>query len=370
MIFIIRFLFIVGCSMYGYFLNIPWLQAQHLPHDQWIGAGIGLLAGVLVLSLDIFFKQYTVRNILSVLIGLALGLGIHKLFMMVVNYAGFPEAIVQQFAVATAIIFAYLGAITILRGQDEFTLMIPFVTLDTKSPAEELILLDTSVIIDGRIADICKTHFLSGRFILPRFVLKELQLISDSSDPLKRNRGRRGLDVLNKMKANPNIQVKIHELDFPELSTVDAKLVKMGQVLNAKVFTNDFNLNKVAELQGVKVLNINELANALKPIVMPGEIMQVKILKDGKEHDQGVAYLDDGTMVVVDNGRRRIGQTLNATITSVLQTQAGRMIFARPSDEPDRGDKSGERAAEKYRQHDQQRRPHQQNQGAQGGSGR
>ena len=355
MIFLIRFLFILGCSVYGYFINIPWLQSMHLSYAPWIGAGMGFLAGILVLSLDIFFKQYTVRNILSVLIGLALGLGIHKLFMIVVAYANLPEEMTQQFAVATAIVFSYLGAITILRGQDEFTLMIPFVTLDTKIAGEELILLDTSVIIDGRIADICKTHFLSGKFILPRFVLKELQLISDSSDPLKRNRGRRGLDVLNKMKANPNIQVKIHEMDFPELSTVDAKLVKMGQVMNAKVFTNDFNLNKVAELQGVKVLNINELANALKPIVMPGEIMQVKILKDGKEHDQGVAYLDDGTMVVVDNGRRRIGQTLNATITSVLQTQAGRMIFARPSDEPDRGDKSGERAAERYRQNDQRR---------------
>lgn len=372
MIFIIRFLFILGCSVYGYFVNIPWIESLQVPYEHWLGAGVGLLAGTLVLSLDIFFKQYTVRNILSVLIGLALGLGTHKLFMLVVAYAGFPQETTQQFAVATAIIFAYLGVLTILRGQDEFTLMIPFVTLDTKSSGEEMILVDTSVIIDGRIADICKTHFISGKLILPRFVLKELQLISDSSDPLKRNRGRRGLDVLNKMKTNPNVQVKIHEMDFPELSTVDAKLVKMGQVLNAKVFTNDFNLNKVAELQGVKVLNINELANALKPIVMPGEVMQVKILKDGKEHDQGVAYLDDGTMVVVDGGRRRIGQTLNATITSVLQTQAGRMIFARPSDEPDRGDKGGERAAERYRQNDQQQhqqRRQNQGQGQGGGQG-
>lgn len=350
MIFIIRFLLVLGCSVYGYFIEMPWLHGLHLPYEPWIGAGIGFLAGILVLSLDIFFKQYTVRNILSVLIGLALGLAIHKLFMMVVAYARLPEETTYQFGVASAIIFSYLGAITILRGQDEYTLMIPFVTLDTKGSGEDLILLDTSVIIDGRISDICKTHFLSNRFILPRFVLKELQLISDSSDPLKRNRGRRGLDVLNKMKANPQIQVKINEMDFPEFTTVDAKLVKMAQVLGAKVFTNDFNLNKVAELQGVKVLNINELANALKPIVMPGEMMQVKILKDGKEHDQGVAYLDDGTMVVVDNGRRRIGQTLNVIITSVLQTQAGRMIFARPGDEPDRGDRNAEKTVERYRQ--------------------
>ena len=348
MILLIRLLFITGCAVFGYFTEMPWMQALSLPITPWIGAAVGVFLGTLVLSLDIFFKQYTVRNILSVLIGIALGLLVHRLCMVVIGYVNLPEESLRQIGLASAIIFTYLGAITILRGQDEFTLMIPFVTLDTKGTSEELILLDTSVIIDGRITDICKTHFMSGKLILPRFVLKELQLISDSSDPLKRNRGRRGLDVLNKIKTNPNIQVKINEMDFPEFSTVDAKLVKMAQVLNAKVFTNDFNLNKVAELQGVKVLNINELANALKPIVMPGEMMQVKILKEGKEHDQGVAYLDDGTMVVVDNGRRRIGQTLNVSITSVLQTQAGRMIFARVEGEPDRGN-NPERTAERYR---------------------
>ena len=199
--------------------------------------------------------------------------------------------------------------------------------------------------------------------------MKELQLIADSSDPLKRNRGRRGLDVLNKIKSNPHVQVKIHEMDFPEVTTVDAKLVKMGQVLNAKVFTNDFNLNKVAELQGVKVLNINELANALKPIVMPGELMQVKILKEGKEHDQGVAYLDDGTMVVVDNARRKIGQTFNVTITSVLQTQAGRMIFAKLGDDSDRAER-GDRYRGGQRQSGGGSQPQGQNPQTQGGGPR
>ncbi len=335
MIVFIRCLFILCCGLVGYIAPPMWLQgvpAQYIPY---VSLGIGLLAGVLVVAIDIFFKQFTVRNILSVLIGVALGLLVHRLFMTVMAYADMTKESLHVLGVATAIVFSYLGVITILRGQDEFTMMIPFVTLDTKGSGEELILLDTSVIIDGRIADICNTHFLNGKLVLPRFVLKELQLISDSSDPLKRNRGRRGLDVLNRIKAKSNIQVRINEMDFPELTTVDAKLVKMGQVLNAKVFTNDFNLNKVAELQGVKVLNINELANALKPIVMPGELMQVKILKEGNEHDQGVAYLDDGTMVVVDNAKRRIGQTFNVMITSVLQTQAGRMIFAKPSDEAD-----------------------------------
>jgi uncharacterized protein YacL len=341
MILAIRFIFILGCALFGYLAQIQWLLNLQVPYSEWISAAIGGLVGVLIVSIDIFFKQYTVRNILAVILGLALGLLTHKLFMTVVAYAHFPTEVTRNFGIATAIIFSYLGIITILRGQDEFSLMIPFVHLDSKGPGEEMILLDTSVIIDGRIADIANTHFLSSKLILPRFVLKELQLIADSSDPLKRARGRRGLDVLNAIQSNPNITVKIHELDFPEFNTVDAKLVKMGQVLQAKVFTNDYNLNKVAELQGVKVLNINDLANALKPVVMPGEEMEIKILKEGKEHEQGVAYLDDGTMVVVDNGKRRLGHTVKVTITSVLQTQAGRMIFAKLSDDnghhPDRG---------------------------------
>lgn len=348
MIFFIRFLFLFGCAAFGYFAPFQWLMDLHVPQSAWISAGIWTLGGLIIVLLDIFFKQYTVRNILSVILGLALGLLTHKLLMtLVASYAHFPDDVNRTFGVLSAIIFSYLGIITVLHGQEEFTLMIPFVKLDSKGPAEEMILLDTSVIIDGRIADIANTHFLSGKLILPRYVLKELQLIADSSDPLKRNRGRRGLDVLNTIRANPNIQVKIHELDFPEFNTVDAKLVKMGQVLGAKVFTNDYNLNKVAELQGVKVLNINDLANALKPVVMPGEEMEIKILKEGKEHEQGVAYLDDGTMVVVDNGKRRLGHTVKVTITSVLQTQAGRMIFAKLSEEnghhQERGGDKGER---------------------------
>ncbi len=341
MILAIRFIFILGCALFGYLAQIQWLSDLQVPYSEWISAAIGGLVGVLIVLIDVFFKQYTVRNILAVILGLALGLLTQRLFMMVVAYAHFTPEVTRNFGIATAIIFSYLGIITILRGQDEFSLMIPFVHLDSKGPGEEMVLLDTSVIIDGRIADIANTHFLSSKLILPRFVLKELQLIADSSDPLKRNRGRRGLDVLNAIQSNPNIQVKIHELDFPEFNTVDAKLVKMGQVLQAKVFTNDYNLNKVAELQGVKVLNINDLANALKPMVMPGEEMEIKILKEGKEHEQGVAYLDDGTMVVVDNGKRRLGHTVKVTITSVLQTQAGRMIFAKLSEDnghhPERG---------------------------------
>jgi len=191
-------------------------------------------------------------------------------------------------------------------------------------------ILDTSVIIDGRIADIVKTGFLEGVLLIPGFVLEELRHIADSSDLLKRNRGRRGLDILNQISKETAIKVHIHEQDFDDINEVDSKLVRLGQVLGSPLLTNDYNLNKVAELQGVKVLNINELANALKPIVLPGEEMLVQVMKEGKEPGQGVAYLDDGTMIVVDTGRRFMGQNVTVLVTSVLQTAAGRMIFAKP----------------------------------------
>ncbi|MDP4126492.1 MAG: PIN/TRAM domain-containing protein [Bacillota bacterium] len=191
-------------------------------------------------------------------------------------------------------------------------------------------ILDTSVIIDGRIADIVKTGFLEGTLLIPSFVLEELRHIADSSDLLKRNRGRRGLDILNQISKETAVKVHIHEQDFEDINEVDSKLVRLGQILGSPLLTNDYNLNKVAELQGVMVLNINELANALKPIVLPGEEMLVQVMKEGKEPGQGVAYLDDGTMIVVDMGRRYMGQTITVLVTSVLQTAAGRMIFAKP----------------------------------------
>ncbi len=190
-------------------------------------------------------------------------------------------------------------------------------------------ILDTSVIIDGRIADIAETGFLDGILITPQFVLSELQMVADSSDSMKRNRGRRGLDVLQRMQKMPHASVRIVEQDFPHVREVDLKLIELAKAYDAKIVTNDFNLNKVAQLRGVEVLNINELANALKPIVLPGESMRVFILKEGKEYNQGVAYLDDGTMVVVDNAKRMISKTIDVTVTSVLQTTAGKMIFGK-----------------------------------------
>ena len=193
-------------------------------------------------------------------------------------------------------------------------------------------ILDTSVIIDGRIFDICQTGFVEGPLVIPGFVLNELRHISDSADGLKRNRGRRGLDILHKIQKELSIETQIYEEDFPEIAEVDAKLLKLAQVLNGKVVTNDFNLNKVAEFQGVPVLNINELANAIKPVLLPGEEMKVVVMKDGKEASQGIAYLDDGTMIVVEGGRKFISEEIMVVVTSVLQTAAGRMIFAKPKE--------------------------------------
>jgi uncharacterized protein YacL len=196
-------------------------------------------------------------------------------------------------------------------------------------PKRNLKILDTSVIIDGRISDVCETGFVDGVLVVPQFVLRELQLVADSSDQFKRNRGRRGLDILHRMQKMGTIQVQLVEEDFPQTREVDMKLIELAKLFDAKIVTNDFNLNKVAQLQGVPVLNINELANALKPVVLPGEAMRVFILKEGKEYNQGVAYLDDGTMVVVDNAKKMISKTIDIAVTSVLQTTAGKMIFGK-----------------------------------------
>lgn len=235
-----------------------------------------------------------------------------------------------------SIVFGYLGWSVGTKKRDEiFSILNIFKFGKDKhsksfSKSNNYKILDTSVIIDGRISDICKTGFIEGTLIIPGFVLEELRHIADSSDSLKRNRGRRGLDVLNRIRKELDIKVQIYEEDIEDVVEVDSKLVRLAQMLNGQVITNDYNLNKVAELQGVKVLNINELANAVKPVVLPGEEMIVQVIKDGKESGQGVAYLDDGTMIVVESGRKYINQTIEVVVTSVLQTAAGRMIFAKP----------------------------------------
>lgn len=272
--------------------------------------------------------------------GAIVGLVIAALF---VNLLASIPVIGAILAVMIELVMAALGANIAIRKREELLALFSNISIKRTSSNKEKKgkgdykgyskVLDTSVIIDGRIFDICQTGFIEGTLVIPNFVLEELRHIADSSDGLKRNRGRRGLDILNKIQKELNIEVQIYEKDFPDIAEVDSKLLKLAQVLSGKVITNDYNLNKVAEFQGVPVLNINELANAVKPVVLPGEEMRIQIIKDGKESGQGVAYLDDGTMIVVEGGRKHIGEIKDVVVTSVLQTAAGRMIFAKQKEE-------------------------------------
>jgi uncharacterized protein YacL len=278
-----------------------------------------------------------VTDVLFGSVGLTFGLLVAFLIGFALNAVQVP--ILNAVApILLTIIFGYLGFQVGFKKRDELLGLFGNRSNKKKSSDEEndkevnqpLKILDTSVIIDGRVADICQTGFLEGTIVIPRFVLEELQHIADSSDVLKRNRGRRGLDILNRIQKELAIKVEIYEGDFDEISEVDSKLVKLAKITNGILVTNDFNLNKVCELQNVSVLNINDLANAVKPVVLPGEELTVQVIKDGKEYHQGVAYLDDGTMIVVEEGREYIGKRIEVLVTSVLQTSAGRMIFAKP----------------------------------------
>lgn len=279
-------------------------------------------------------NKMSIQEILGGAIGLIIGLIIATLLGTAVSWLPWVW-VGGVLKVAVTLLLGYLGVSVGTKRKEELLGFLPRFGKEKVSRAEakqvqSFKLLDTSVIIDGRIADICKSGFIEGTLVIPGFILEELRHIADSADLLKRNRGRRGLDILNKIRKELDVMVQINETDFEDLAEVDSKLVKLAQVLKGTVITNDYNLNKVAQLQGVKVLNINELANAVKPVVLPGEEMVVQVIKDGKEAGQGVAYLDDGTMIVVDGGKKFIGQTIAVIVTSVLQTAAGRMIFAKP----------------------------------------
>jgi uncharacterized protein YacL len=294
----------------------------------------GVLLGALTVSSDRLLEKVNFGTLFGGIIGLASGLFFANLFLVPLRLLAKEQSVALSFLFNA--IFGYGGMlIGLARGRG---LTVPGIIrlLQGRGFEENLKILDTSVIIDGRIADVCEAGFIEGTFIVPQFILQELQYIADSPDSAKRARGRRGLDVLHKVQKMSNVTVRIVEEDFPKIREVDAKLVALGKLMNAKIITNDFNLNKVAQLQGVSVLNINELANSLKPVVLPGETMRVFVLKEGKEYNQGVAYLDDGTMVVVENGRKSLGKTIDVTVTSVLQTTAGRMIFSKWKEEYDK----------------------------------
>ncbi len=285
--------------------------------------------GAAIISLELRIRTVAARQVAGGFIGAVLG--IILALLVGIPLAKIPmEDSAQAFWQSLVLLFlAYLGLLLGLKKTEWFDPLSVVAYVRGTTTVRSCKILDTSVIIDGRVADICETGFMDDTMVIPQFVLKELQQVADSADSLKRNRGRRGLDILQKIRKMSGIDVNISEVDFPDVKEVDLKLIELAKVQNAKIVTNDFNLNKVAQLQGVQVLNINELANALRPVVLPGEFMRVFILKEGKEYNQGVAYLDDGTMVVVDNARKHIGENVDVTVTSVLQTTAGKMIFGK-----------------------------------------
>lgn len=323
----IRIFFIILSVIIGFQIG-SFVQAGDFNFST-VGAVIALIAALSIILFEFVMRKVSVRGLSSAVFGLIFGLIMAKLVSDTLTLIKLDQTLLYSLRVILTLIFCYLGMVVAIRGRDEFNIIIPYVKFSRQDRRDELVVLDTSVIIDGRIVDICNSRFLEGKFIVPRFVLRELQQIADSDDSLKRARGRRGLDILGKLQKNPNIDVKIHNEDFPDTKEVDAKIVRLAKVLTAKVFTNDYNLNKIAEIQGVRVLNVNELANALRPVVLPGETLDIRLIKEGKEYNQGVGYLEDGTMVVVDNGRRLIGQNVRVVVGSVLQTTAGRMIFGK-----------------------------------------
>jgi uncharacterized protein YacL len=300
-----------------------------------------LATGLVVVTVDLAVRNKQITTISAVYFGLLLGMLLGTLFSSALEPFVADWTPDHQIQVAIrlfiTVICCYVSISTLLQTKDEFRFIIPYVEFSKQVKGGRPLVLDTSVIIDGRIADICDTRFIDTKMIVPRFVLQELQAIADSSDKLKRNRGRRGLDMLKRMQNNTKVELQIHEANLPELRDVrgvDESLVLLAKALGARVVTNDYNLNKIAQLQGVDVINLNELSNALKSVALPGETLQVRVVKQGDQIGQGVGYLDDGTMVVVEQGRGFIGQEVPITVTSVLQTSAGRMIFGRIDSRP------------------------------------
>ncbi|MEE9234680.1 MAG: PIN domain-containing protein [Candidatus Acidoferrales bacterium] len=310
------------------------------------GVGIGL-AGVV---LEMRLRHSSLKRLIGAVVGAIAGILCAYLMALVIGSTEIEPKSLSFLQTILVMMMAYLGMVIGATKGDLLNLQAMGGLFGAeKSPHRDYKVVDTSVIIDGRLADIAEAGFVEGILLLPQFMLRELQLVADSSDSLKRNRGRRGLDILYRIQKSPHLQTQVVDDDFPHLRDVDQKLIELAKRYDAKIVTNDFNLNKVAQLQDIEVLNINELANALKPVVLPGEAMRVFILKEGKEANQGVAYLDDGTMVVVDNARRMISRTIDISVTSVLQTTAGKMIFGRYSSESGEEGRGSDRAAERSR---------------------
>jgi uncharacterized protein YacL len=289
--------------------------------------------GGLIIFLESKIKSVGPKTLVGAVLGLVFGIVLAMLVNFILSKLGLSKTTNTFLQIFSFFFFIYTGLLLGSKKADWFEPANLMALFGEKGEKKSYKILDTSVIIDGRIADLTETGFIEGTIVVPQFVLRELQHIADSPDSLKRNRGRRGIEILQRMQKKPDLNVTITEIDFPDIPEVDMKLIELAKQLNAKIVTNDYNLNKIAQLQGVQVLNINELASSLRPVVLPGETMKVFILKEGKEYNQGVAYLDDGTMVVVDNARKLIGKNVEVTVTSVLQTTVGKMIFGRHEEE-------------------------------------
>ena len=310
-------------------LAAAWFRPQGEPVE--VAVLFGTAFAVLAIFLERRFARISLRRTIGISIGVVSGLFSAALVSVVLSHLGDDNSAAIHFIqIVCLLVLVYFGASTGAAKGDLLNLGALGGVFGVESEAQSTHkILDTSVIIDGRIADIAETGFLEGVLVIPQFVLHELQMVADSQDSMKRTRGRRGLDVLQRIQKMTQVKVQIAEEDYPQVREVDMKLIELAKAYNCKIVTNDFNLNKVAQVRGVEVLNINELTNSLKPVVLPGEMMHVFILKEGKEYNQGVAYLDDGTMVVVDNARRMISKTIDIMVTSVLQTTAGKMIFGK-----------------------------------------
>ena len=322
----VRLIFSIACVAAGYHFHpfgLPNLAA----------AGLGLAFSVSVFLFEIRLQRASLRRLIGAAIGSILGILGAYLMGLVLARTSIPEGSRSFMDVGLLLVMTYIGLVVGANKGDMLNLSALGGLFGSERSTRRMPkVLDTSVIIDGRIADICEAHFLDGVMLIPQFVLRELQFVADSADSLKRQRGRRGLEVLQRIQKMPHLEVEIADDDFPNIADVDLKLIELAKRYDAKIVTNDYNLNKVASLQGIEILNVNQLANSLKPVVLPGETMRVFILREGKEYNQGVAYLDDGTMVVVDGARRMINKTIDITVTSVHQTTAGKMIFGRLDD--------------------------------------
>jgi uncharacterized protein YacL len=319
----VRLIFSVACVAAGYHFHPFGLSNL-------VAAGVGLAFSISVFLFEIRLQRASMRRLIGGAFGSILGILGAYLMGLVLARTTIPDGSRSFLDVGLLLVMTYIGLVVGANKGDMLNLAALGGLFGSERSTRRMPkVLDTSVIIDGRIADICEAHFLDGVMLIPQFVLRELQFVADSADSLKRQRGRRGLEVLQRIQKMPHLEVEIADDDFPNIADVDLKLIELAKRYDGKIITNDYNLNKVASLQGIEILNVNQLANALKPVVLPGETMRVFILREGKEYNQGVAYLDDGTMVVVDGARRMINKTIDITVTSVHQTTAGKMIFGR-----------------------------------------